>query len=187
MLALKDNHPTLAAQVQAAFEDHLESSTAEQGPGYYHQIESGTWTHGRTRRIRHPRAADIAWPCQLAGSGVVGDDDYPSDRGHCRNRLRPLLPEHPAGSQARRHAKVIRDHWGIGKTSTLGSGCDLSRRQLPDLQRSRPRKPRSLESTRALTDQATSKHRQYSWQTKNVRLGRRDGGGQKGYQFGGQK
>ncbi len=65
VLALKDNHPTLAAQVQAAFEDHLESSTAEQG------------------------------------------------------------------------------------------------------------KPRSLESTRALTDQATSKHRQYSWQTKNVRLGRR--------------
>ena len=45
VLALKDNHPTLAAQVQAAFEDHLESSTAEQGPGYYHQTET---EHGRT-------------------------------------------------------------------------------------------------------------------------------------------
>ena len=115
VLALKDNHPTLAAQVQAAFEDHLESSTAEQGPGYYHQTET---EHGRTvardvfvipaPQTLHGRAN---WPglvslVMMITRRIVGT----VETGYVRYFLSTL----PA--RARRHAKVIRDHWGIENT-----------------------------------------------------------------------
>ncbi len=78
VLALKDNHPTLAAEVQTAFEEHLESATAEQGPGYCHERETA---HGRTvkRDVFVIPAIDAVRLCQLARPGVVGDGDHPSD------------------------------------------------------------------------------------------------------------
>ncbi len=88
VLALKDNHPTLAAEVKTAFEEHLESPTAEQGAGHCHETEH---VHGRTVErdvFVIPRTADTARPCQLARSRVVGDDDHPSDHRLGRNRLR---------------------------------------------------------------------------------------------------
>jgi predicted transposase YbfD/YdcC len=115
VLALKDNHPTLAAEVQAAFEDHLESPTAEQGPGYYHQTET---EHGRTvardvfvipaPRKLHGRAN---WPglvslVMMITRRITGSEET--------GNVRYFLSTLPA--RARRHARLIRDHWGIENT-----------------------------------------------------------------------
>jgi predicted transposase YbfD/YdcC len=115
VLALKDNHPTLAAEVQAAFDDHLESPTAEQGPGYYHQTET---EHGRTVErdvfvipapaTLHGRAN---WPglaslVMMITRRIVDG----AESGYVRYFLSTL----PA--RARRHARVIRAHWAIENT-----------------------------------------------------------------------
>jgi predicted transposase YbfD/YdcC len=112
VLALKDNHPTLAAEVQAAFEIHLESATAEQGPGYCHQRETA---HGRTVErdvfvipappTLHGRAN---WPglvslVMMITRRITGSEET----GYVRYFLSTL----PA--RARRHAQLIRNHWGI--------------------------------------------------------------------------
>ena len=94
---------------------------------------------GRTRRIRHPRAQTLHgranWPglvslVMMITRRIVGT----VETGYVRYFLSTL----PA--RARRHAKVIRDHWGIENTQHWVLDSDLSRRQLPDLQRSRPQK-----------------------------------------------
>jgi predicted transposase YbfD/YdcC len=115
VLALKDNHPTLAAEVQAAFEDHMESPTAEQGPGYYHQTEKG---HGRTVErdvfvipapttlYGHANWPGLASIVMLITRRIVDG----TETGYVRYFLSTLR------ASAQRHAQVIRDHWGIENT-----------------------------------------------------------------------
>lgn len=115
VLALKDNHPTLAAEVATAFEDHLESPGAEQGPGYCHQRETA---HGRTVErdvfvIPAPQTlhGHANWPglvslVMMITRRIVNT----AETGYVRYFLSTL----PV--RARRHAKVIRDHWGIENT-----------------------------------------------------------------------
>lgn len=115
VLALKDNHPTLAAEVKAAFEEHLESPEAEQGPGYCHERETA---HGRTVErdvfvipappTLHGRAN---WPglvslVMLITRRITGSEET----GYVRYFLSTLA------TRARRHARVIRDHWKIENT-----------------------------------------------------------------------
>jgi len=112
VLALKDNHPTLAAEVAVAFEEHLASPEAEQGPGYFHQQET---SHGRTVErdvfvIPAPQTlhGHANWPglvslVMMITRSITGA----TETGFVRYFLSTL----PA--RARRHARVIRDHWGI--------------------------------------------------------------------------
>lgn len=115
VLALKDNHPTLAAEVKTAFEEHLESPTAEQGSGYCHETETA---HGRTVErdvfvipapsTLHGRAN---WPglvslVMMITRRITGSEET----GYVRYFLSTL----PA--RARRHARIIRDHWKIENT-----------------------------------------------------------------------
>jgi len=112
VLALKDNHPTLAAEVQAAFEVHLESETAEQGSGYCHHQEK---SHGRTVErdvyvIPAPKTlhgftnwSGLASLVMVLTRRIIGAEET----GYVRYFLSTL----PA--RARRHARLIRNHWGI--------------------------------------------------------------------------
>lgn len=115
VLALKDNHPTLAAEVQAAFEEHLESATAEQGPGYCHERDT---SHGRTVErdvFAIPAPSTLHgfanWPglislVMVITRRIIGSEET----GYVRYFLSTL----PA--RARRHARLIRDHWKIENT-----------------------------------------------------------------------
>lgn len=115
VLALKDNHPTLAAEVKTAFEEHLESPTAEQGAGYCHEREIA---HGRTVErdvfvipaplTLHGRAN---WPglvslVMMITRRITGSEET----GYVRYFLSTL------SARARRHARLIRDHWKIENT-----------------------------------------------------------------------
>lgn len=115
VLALKDNHPTLAAEVAAAFDGHLESPVAEQGPGYCHQKETG---HGRTVErdvfaIPAPKTlhGHANWPGLMSLVMVI---TRRMAKGVETGQVRYFLSSLPA--RARRHAKLIREHWGIENT-----------------------------------------------------------------------
>ena len=115
VLALKDNHPTLAAEVQAAFAEHLKSATAEQGPSYCHERETA---HGRTVErdvFAIPAPSTLYgfanWPglkslVMVITRRITGSEET----GYVRYFLSTL----PA--RARRHARLIRDHWKIENT-----------------------------------------------------------------------
>lgn len=115
VLALKDNHPTLAAEVKTVFEEHLESPMAEQGPGYCHERETA---HGRTVErdvFVIPAPATLHgfanWPglmslVMMITRRITGLEET----GYVRYFLSTL----PA--RARRHARLIRDHWQIENT-----------------------------------------------------------------------
>lgn len=115
VLALKDNHPTLAAEVAAAFEEHLESPVAEQGPGYCHQKETG---HGRTVErdvfaIPAPKTlhGHANWPGLMS---LVMMITRRMVKGVETGYVRYFLSSLPA--RARRHARLIREHWKIENT-----------------------------------------------------------------------
>ena len=112
VLALKGNQEHLHEDVQQAFEKHLESGTAEQGPGYCQTVTRG---HGR-EEVRHcyalPAPARLRGRTDWAGlMTIVMVVGMRTIAGVETADVRYYISTLPA--KARKLSRAIRAHWGI--------------------------------------------------------------------------
>jgi predicted transposase YbfD/YdcC len=115
VLALKDNHPQLAADVASIFADALGDNAGGYVAGYHETIEKG---HGRIERRRCWTISDpavIAWldpTGAWAGLRTIAIIDGARGSGGERTTERRTYLSSLAGDAARL-AAAVRGHWGI--------------------------------------------------------------------------
>lgn len=114
VLALKDNQPTLHAQVADYFVEQIEADNADGKVRHHHQVETG---HGRTE-TRDTYVAPVpkgqidtrAW-AGLATVVLVVRQCVDHATGKASDDVRYFISSLPA--RVRRLAAAVRQHWGI--------------------------------------------------------------------------
>jgi predicted transposase YbfD/YdcC len=111
VLALKENHPGLLADVREAVGDHIERMTEDDGSG----LETHDRGHGRREARLYTRIDDLSkvkdresWPGLAAVVTVVSERTAGGETG---SEMRYFLTSYP-GTLAEL-AEIIRGHWGI--------------------------------------------------------------------------
>lgn len=111
VLALKENHPGLLADVQQAVNDHLERLSPDEEGG----LETVDRGHGRQEKRTYTLIKDLSrvegrasWP-DLEGVVIVVSDRTVG--GQTSTEIRYFLTSFPGGLAEL--AEVIRGHWGI--------------------------------------------------------------------------
>jgi predicted transposase YbfD/YdcC len=114
VLALKENQPTLHAEVTDFFLQQIEADNAEGKLRHHREVESG---HGRTEtretfvaRVPQGMAAAGAW-LGLATLVMVIRRSVDHTTNKCSDEVRYFISSLPA--KVKRLARAVRQHWGI--------------------------------------------------------------------------